>query len=292
MHMKRRLSLIVTFLVITLVLCNTNVSVYAEKNKYVYNKSYHGAFLYDRNQCIIGILMNGVQLSPKMLNTGLRSIDNKISIKLPGIAAYAWIDKANLVDEEPAVTDLVIGITNRIMDSGYLYTSPTMFSENTDKRLEDGEHVIIGGRYLDSYYLPEKDPCWISAKELKMKVNDQRAKFRLYNEDLLSYSELEAFPGEPDGTECFSEETALVRIQEILKYEYKIEGLEQMPSTCQLSISHMYSSVGKTWLFTFGDYKDEKYYEGELVDISGELYMLQCGEYGDKYLIYKGFPCQ
>ena len=201
-------------------------------------------------------------------------------------------DKANLVDEEPAVTDLVIGIANRIMDSGYLYTSPTMFSENTDKRLEDGEHVIIGGRYLDSYYLPEKDPCWISAKELKMKVNDQRRKFRLYNEDLLSYSELEAFPGEPDGTECFSEETALVRIQEILKYEYKIEGLEQMPSTCQLSISHMYSSVGKTWLFTFGDYKDEKYYEGELVDISGELYMLQYGEYGDKYLIYKGFPCQ
>ena len=27
-------------------------------------------------------------------------------------------------------------------------------------------------------------------------------------------------------------------------------------------------------------------YEGELVDISGELYMLQYGEYGDKYLIY------
>ena len=213
-------------------------------------------------------------------------------IKLPGNAAYAWIEKKNIVDEPPESSNLLIGITDYIMDSGELYSSPTSLREFTDKRLENGERVVIGGRYLQSYYLPEKDPHWISADELIKKVNNESAKYRIYYPDLLSYTELAGMSGVPDGSERYNETTAIERAREILEQEYEIDGLGQLPSKCGLNVSHSYSSVGKTWFFSFGNYEEEQYYEGELVDGSGELYRLQYGEYGDNYLIYEGFPCE
>ena len=289
--MKKRLSL---FLVITvIIMCHSSVSLLAESQmKYIYNPSYHGALLFNREQCIIGILMNGLQIDSEMLNTGLSDIEDKVCIKLPGNAAYAWIEKNNIVDEPPESSNLLIGITDYIMDSGELYSSPTDLREFTDKRLENGERVVIGGRYLQSYYLPEKDPHWISADELIKKVNNESAKYRIYYPDLLSYTELAGMSGVPDGSERYNETTAIERAREILEQEYEIDGLGQLPSKCGLNVSHSYSSVGKTWFFSFGNYEEEQYYEGELVDGSGELYRLQYGEYGDNYLIYEGFPCE
>ena len=93
--MKKRLSL---FLVITIIImCHSSVSLLAESQmKYIYNPSYHGALLFNREQCIIGILMNGLQIDSEMLNTGLSDIEDKVCFKLPGNAAYAWIEKKNL----------------------------------------------------------------------------------------------------------------------------------------------------------------------------------------------------
>lgn len=289
--MKRKFCLAEFAIIALMIFSYYNVLALAEeKHQYVFNPSYHGALLYNREKCIIGILLNGLEIAPEMLNTGIEYIDDKVCIKLPGTAAYAWIEEKCIVDELPLTNDLITGITNYAMDSGYLYTSPTLLSVETGDRLKDEERVVIGGRYLDSYYLPDKEPHWINSKELSMKVNNQEAKFRIYQPDLLSYRELIGMSGEPDGTEQFNETTALERAKEILEQKYRISGLDQKASKCGLNISHIYTSIGKTWFFSFGHYGEEQYYTGELVDATGELFMLERGG-EDEYLVYRGFPC-
>ena len=289
--MRKKLYFVEFAMIAMMVLFHFNVTALAEENeRYIFDPSHHGALLYDREKCIMGILLNGLEIEPEMLNTGIEDIDDKVCIKLPGTAAYAWIEKEYIVDEPPLTNDLITGITNRAIGSGYLYTSPTALSVETGDRLKDGERVVIGGRYLESYYLPEKDPHWIHASELAMRVNDQGAKFRIYQTDLLSYTEVIGVSGEPDGTERFNETTALERAKELLEKEYQVSGLDQKEAACSLNISHIYSSIGKTWSFSFGHFGEEQYYQGELIDATGELFRLERGG-EDEYLVYKGFPC-
>ncbi len=290
--MKKKFVRVELVLIAMMILCRFSVSALAEEKKlYIYNPSYHGALLYNQEKCIIGILLNGLEINPEMVNTGIKDIDDKVCIKLSGTAAYAWIEKKCIVNQPPLTNDLIIGITNYAMDSGYLYTSPiSSLSVETGDRLKDGERVVIGGRYLDSYYLPDKEPHWINSNELAMKVNSEIAKFKIYHSDLLSYKELYGMPGEPDGSEQFNETTAIEWAKELLENKYQVFGLDQKTSTCSLNISHIYTSIGKTWLFSFGNYGEEQYYTGELIDTTGELFMLEHGE-DDEYLVYRGFPC-
>lgn len=274
--------------------------VAAEESKndllYIYNPSFHGSLLYDRNGGIIGILLNGAQISEDMIITEKSDESERVCVKFPGVLAFAWIDHSHLVENEAEVLDscLLTGICNNVeKDRRQLYLTPAHpYYTPSDVYLNRGDRVTIAGRYGSYYYLPDNPPYWCRITDLWMRSNmTPSAKYRNYKSDLLSYRELAGLKMEPDGSERFTAETALEKSRECVEQFYSI-SLEGVQGGCYLNATHVYGIIGKTWWFYFGNYEDELYYSGELIDNTGELYYLVQGTDEFNAVIYDGYPVE
>ena len=284
--------LCMTIMLLVLIWLSANAEGTEHDSFYIYNPSFHGSLLYDREGGIIGILMNGAEITEDMIITEKPDASGRHCVKFPGRLAYAWIEESHLFKNKEEVLDscLLTGICNRIMDSGLLYTSPASpYDLPSDVYLKDGERVTIAGRYGTYFYLPDNPPHWIHYTELPMRSNMASAKYRIYASNLLCYTNLWYDPIEPDGTEQFNQETALERARELTESIYGV-SLDGINGSCRLNATHIYSSIGKTWRFHFGQVDDGLFYQGELIDRNGELYHLAQGEDEFNAAIYEGYP--